>query len=80
MRPAHLHFMIYKPGFKTIASQVYVQEDPLPRDRLAVRRHQGADRRLPQAARRQLRLTFTFTIEPGEARRPKAPISAKALA
>ena len=23
MRPAHLHFLIYKPGFKTIASQVY---------------------------------------------------------
>ena len=28
MRPAHLHFMIYKPGFKTIASQIYVQDDP----------------------------------------------------
>ena len=26
-RPAHLHFMIYKPGFKTLISQVYVPDD-----------------------------------------------------
>ena len=28
MRPAHLHFLIYKPGFKTQISQVYVPDDP----------------------------------------------------
>ena len=28
MRPAHLHFLIYKPGFKTHISQVYVNDDP----------------------------------------------------
>src|SRR5229473_113029 len=28
MRPAHLHFLIHKPGYKTIASQVYDPEDP----------------------------------------------------
>ena len=27
-RPAHLHFLIFKPGFKTIASQVYTNDDP----------------------------------------------------
>src|SRR5437773_8645741 len=27
-RPAHLHFLIHKPGFKTIASQVYDPGDP----------------------------------------------------
>src|SRR3954467_9539606 len=27
MRPAHLHFLLHKPGFKTIASQVYDPED-----------------------------------------------------
>src|SRR6202047_203600 len=26
-RPAHLHFMIYKPGFKTMISQIYVPDD-----------------------------------------------------
>ena len=28
MRPAHLHFLIYKPGFKTHISQVYSDDDP----------------------------------------------------
>src|SRR5215468_444766 len=26
-RPAHLHFPIYKPGFKTLISQIYVNDD-----------------------------------------------------
>ncbi len=26
-RPAHLHFMIYKPGFKTLISQIYAPDD-----------------------------------------------------
>src|SRR5690606_6658186 len=28
MRPAHMHFMIYTPGFKTQFSQVYTSDDP----------------------------------------------------
>src|SRR5205085_8459225 len=28
MRPAHIHFMIHKPGFKTQFSQVYSSDDP----------------------------------------------------
>ena len=27
MRPAHLHFLVYKPGFKTLISQIYDPED-----------------------------------------------------
>jgi catechol 1,2-dioxygenase len=78
MRPAHLHFLIYKPGFKTIASQVYDPEDPhLETDSQFgvtkalvgnyVKRSDGA-----------YALGFTFVIERGEARRPKAPITGKA--
>lgn len=29
---AHLHFLIYKPGFKTHVSQIYVKDDPLEVD------------------------------------------------
>jgi protocatechuate 3,4-dioxygenase beta subunit len=80
MRPAHLHFMVYKPGFKTIASQVYVQDDPY----LETDSQFGVTRALIGDYRKQpggsYALTFTFNIEPGEARRPKAPISAKAVA
>jgi catechol 1,2-dioxygenase len=28
-RPAHLHFLIYQPGLKTLISQVYVKDDPV---------------------------------------------------
>ena len=27
MRPAHLHFLTYKPGFKTLISQIYIPDD-----------------------------------------------------
>jgi protocatechuate 3,4-dioxygenase beta subunit len=80
MRPAHLHFLIYKPGFKTIASQVYDPEDPY----LETDSQFGVTEALIGNYRKQpdgsYRLEFTFVIEPGEARLPKAPISAKATA
>src|ERR1700728_1720403 len=28
MRPAHVHFLIWKPGYKTHISQIYVNDDP----------------------------------------------------
>ena len=28
-RPAHLHVLIFKPGFKTLVSQIYVNDDPV---------------------------------------------------
>jgi hydroxyquinol 1,2-dioxygenase len=76
MRPAHLHFMVYKPGFKTIASQVYVQDDPY----LETDSQFGVTKALIGNYRKEgnsYSLEFTFVVEPGEARRPRAPISAK---
>ena len=79
MRPAHLHFLIYKPGFKTIASQVYDPQDP----HLETDSQFGVTQALIGDYRKQpdgsYRLEFSFVIEPGEARLPKAPISAKAM-
>ena len=78
MRPAHLHFLIYKPGFKTIASQVYDPADP----HLETDSQFGVTQALIGDYRKQAdgsyRLEFSFRIEPGEARLPKAPITAKA--
>jgi len=80
MRPAHLHFLIYKPGFKTIASQVYDPRDP----HLDTDSQFGVTQALignyEQQPDQSYRLEFTFVIEPGEARLPKPPISAKATA
>jgi len=77
-RPAHLHFLIYKPGFKTIASQVYDPEDPhLETDsQFAVTEALIGDYKKDSEG--NFSLAFTFVIEPGEARRPKAPIMGKA--
>ena len=80
MRPAHLHFMIYKPGFKTIASQVYVQDDPY----LETDSQFGVTKALIGNYVRQpdggYALEFTFRIEPGEARRPIPPVTEKTKA
>jgi catechol 1,2-dioxygenase len=79
MRPAHLHFLIHKPGFKTIASQVYDPDDP----HLETDSQFGVTRALIGEFRRSgegWALEFTFILEPGESARPKAPITGKAHA
>jgi protocatechuate 3,4-dioxygenase beta subunit len=76
MRPAHLHFLIEKPGYKTIASQVYDPEDP----NLETDSQFGVTKALIGDFVKDgdsYRLEFTFVIEPGESRRPKAPITEK---
>ena len=80
MRPAHLHFLIYRPGFKTIASQVYDPEDPY----LETDSQFGVTRALiGNYAKRgdgSYALEFEFVLEAGEARLPQAPITGKAAA
>lgn len=79
-RPAHIHFLIYKAGFKTITSQVYDPSDPhLETDsQFGVTRALIGDYQpLPGG---EFLLEFTFTLEPGEARLPSPPITGKAAA
>jgi protocatechuate 3,4-dioxygenase beta subunit len=76
MRPAHLHFLIHKPGFKTIASQVYDPEDP----HLETDSQFGVTKALIgnfQKVGSEYQLSFSFVIEPGESWLPKAPITHK---
>lgn len=88
MRPAHLHFLIHKPGYKAQFSQVYSADDPhletdsqfgVTRALIAhYERHDSAhdapaaDVRAPWYS-----LQRTFVIEPGDATLPHAPISGK---
>jgi len=79
MRPAHLHFLIHKPGYKTIASQVYDPQDP----HLETDSQFGVTKALignfvKKSAGYELQ--FTFQVEPGEARLPKPPITEKVSA
>ena len=80
LRPAHLHFLVYKPGFKTIASQVYDPQDPHLETDSQFGVTQALIGNYRETGKDQFALEFTFVIEPGEARRPKPPISAKATA
>jgi len=85
-RPAHLHFLVYKPGFKTLISQVYAPDD----EHIDSDVQFGVTRALignyvrhdePSAelgfATPWYSLDQRFTLEAGEARRPVAPIRAK---
>ncbi|HEX6318725.1 MAG TPA: dioxygenase [Burkholderiales bacterium] len=80
MRPAHLHFLVHKPGYKTIASQVYDPTDP----HLETDSQFGVTQALIGDYRKQaddsFALEFTFVIEPGDSARPRAPITEKARA
>jgi len=88
MRPAHLHFMIHKPGYKTQFSQVYSGDDPnLDSDAqfgvtraLIAHYHRHDDPRATPADGVHgpwYSLQRTFVIEPGDASLPKPPITGK---
>jgi catechol 1,2-dioxygenase len=88
MRPAHLHFLIYKDGYKTHISQVYVNDDVnLETDvqfgvtRALVGnyiRHENEQAPAADVTGPWYSLDFTFTIEPGIAKWPRPPITSKA--
>jgi len=88
MRPAHLHFLIYKDGYKTHISQVYVNDDVnLETDvqfgvtRALVGNYVLHEAGQPPASDVQgawYTLDFTFTLEPGVAKLPRPPITSKA--
>jgi len=88
MRPAHLHFLASKDGFKTLISQIYVQDDKfLETDsQFGVTRrlignyvlHENGKAPAPDVKGPWYSLDYTFVMERGAARLPKPPISAKA--
>jgi protocatechuate 3,4-dioxygenase beta subunit len=78
-RPAHLHFLVCKQGYKTIASQVYDPEDKY----LETDSQFGVTKALIGDYRKDgegYSLSFTFVLEPGESVRPRAPITGKVAA
>jgi catechol 1,2-dioxygenase len=74
-RPAHLHFMVSKPGHKVLVTQVFADDDEnLESDPVF-----GVTRRLigrfePQHGGENATLQFDFVLEPGEMKFPRAPI------
>lgn len=83
-RPAHLHALVFRDGYKTLTSQIYADDDP----NLETDVQFGVTRALVGAYRRHdephaseqaapvpwYSLDYTFVMEPGEARLPRPPI------
>jgi hydroxyquinol 1,2-dioxygenase len=88
LRPAHIHFLIFKPGFKTQFSQVYSSDDPnLATDvQFGVTaaligkyvRHENEPAPAPDVKGPWYSFHHEFVIEPGEAKLPRPPITGKA--
>jgi len=88
MRPAHLHFLVYKPGFKTLISQIYDPQDQhIDTDvQFGVTRHligHYVKHDEPRAGAADVTppwysLQHSFVMEQGAARLPKPPITGKA--
>jgi hydroxyquinol 1,2-dioxygenase len=88
MRPAHLHFLAYKPGFKTLISQIYDPTDQhIETDaQFGVTRHlignyvrrDGACPHDPEVKAPWYMLEHNFVMESGTAKLPRPPISGKA--
>jgi catechol 1,2-dioxygenase len=83
-RPAHLHVLIFKEGYKTLISQIYANDDPrLDTDvqfgvtRALIgdfRRHDQPHPAEPGAGTPWYSLDITLTLEPGVAKLPRPPI------
>lgn len=83
-RPAHMHALIVKPGYKTLISQIYDDNDPnLDSDvqfgvtRAVIGRYVPCNDPHPtekDAGTPWYRLDYTFVMDAGESRLPRAPI------
>lgn len=87
LRPAHLHFLITKPGFKAQISQVYWGDDPnIETDcqfgvtQRLIGNYARHDSGAPPASDIDgpwITLGYTFELDPGEPKLPRPPITDK---
>ena len=87
MRPAHIHFMIHKPGYKTQFSQLYSNDDPhLETDvQFGVTQalvghyvaHENEPAPAPDVTGRWYTLEHRFVVTRGDDALPPPPITAK---
>lgn len=74
-RPAHLHFLLWKPGFETRISQVFVHDDPYIDTDVVFGVTPGLIGRYEEQADGSFLLERSFTLHAGEAFLPKPPIA-----
>ena len=88
MRPAHLHFLASKDGFKTLISQLYVQDDKFLETDVQFGvtrhlignyvRHESEPAPAPEVKGPWYSLEHSFVMEGGRTKLPRPPITGKA--
>jgi len=83
-RPAHVHFLGYRPGFKTLITQVFVDDDQHLNSDVVFgvtraligdfRRHDSGAPPAPEVKAPWYTFDYTFVMEAGEAKLPIPPI------
>jgi catechol 1,2-dioxygenase len=83
-RPAHVHALAFKEGYKTLISQVYADDDPRVHTDAQFgvthallgkfQRHDTPHPADPSVSAPWYTLDHTFILEPGDAKLPKPPI------
>jgi catechol 1,2-dioxygenase len=82
-RPSHLHFLCTKPGYKTLTTQVFVDDDKylhsdvvfgVTHDLIGDYRRGEGPAPAPDVTGPWYRLEYGFVMEPGESTLPKPPI------
>jgi catechol 1,2-dioxygenase len=80
-RPAHLHFLAYKPGYKTLITQVFVDNDEHLQSDVVfgvtqhlIGNYQRHDEPRADHDPPWYSLRYTFVMEPGAAKLPQPPI------
>jgi catechol 1,2-dioxygenase len=85
-RPAHMHFLLHKPGWKTLVTQVFDPHDPhltsdavfgVTEPLIGDFSEHGPDESAPEpdVTAPWYSLAHTFVMEPGESRLPRPPIA-----
>lgn len=73
-RPAHLHFMLTKEGFKTLVTQVFPDDDATIGSDVVFGVTPGLSGHFEGRPESGWKLDYEFVMQPGKRRIPKAPI------
>jgi protocatechuate 3,4-dioxygenase beta subunit len=83
-RPAHIHFMVSAPGYKTLITQIFADDDEQLENDVTIsvvrslighfERHDSGTAPAPDVTPPFCTLTYDMVIEPGESRLPAPPI------
>lgn len=73
-RPAHLHFMLTRDGYKTLVTQVFAHDDPTIDSDVVFGVTPGLSGHFERMTDGTWKLDYDFVMQPGAKRIPRAPI------